>query len=124
MAEETGIAAERVRLVGRLADVPGRVNPFIITPFVGIVAPGAPPVPDGDETIAVFTPPLAALLAPGGVHKGVERLGGVAIESWLFDWQGLHVWGVTGRILAAFVAAVRTEATLSTAIAGAGIPLD
>jgi 8-oxo-dGTP pyrophosphatase MutT (NUDIX family) len=112
--EETGIAADRVRLIGRLDDVRGRVNPFIITPFVGIVAPGPAPIPDGGETIAVFTPPLAALLAPGAVHEGV---GADGIETWHFDWEGLHVWGVTGRILASFVNAARTAKSLRTALA-------
>jgi len=117
LAEETGIAPERVRLIGRLDDVRGRVNPFIITPFVGIVAPGPPPVPDGSETIAVFGPPLAALLAPGAVHQGVERMGAYGIETWLFDWEGMHVWGVTGRILANFVSAARSDESVRAALA-------
>jgi 8-oxo-dGTP pyrophosphatase MutT (NUDIX family) len=121
LAEETAIAPERVRLVGRLDDVRGRVNPFIITPFVGIVAPGPPPVPDGGETIAVFTPPLAALLAPGAVHQGTERLGAYGIETWIFDWEGMHVWGVTGRILATFVETVRAGGALRTALEETGV---
>lgn len=121
LAEETGIAPERVRLVARLDDVRGRVNPFIITPFVGIVSPGPPPVPDGTETVAVFTPPLAALLAPGAVHQGTERVGAFGIETWVFDWEGMHVWGVTGRILAAFVEAARTVGPLRAALEETGV---
>jgi hypothetical protein len=93
------------------------VNPFVITPFVGIIAPGPPPAPDGNETTAIFTPPLAALLAPGAVHEGVERVGAYGIETWVFDWDQLHVWGVTGRILANFVAAARSDEALRTALA-------
>ena len=106
-----------MRLIARLDDVRGRVNPFVITPFVGIVAPGPPPVPDGSETIAVFTPPLAALLAPGAVHEDVERVGAFGIETWVFDWEGMHVWGVTGRILATFVNAARSDESLRAEIA-------
>jgi hypothetical protein len=97
------------------------VNPFIITPFVGIIAPGPPPVPDGSETTAIFTPPLAALLAPGAVHQGVERMGAYGIETWIFDWEGMHVWGVTGRILATFVEAVRGGGPLREALEKTGV---
>jgi len=117
LAEETGTAPERVRLVARLDDVRGRVSPFVITPFVALVAAGPPPVPDGGETIAVFTPPLAAVLAPGAVHEGVERIGAYGVETWVFDWEDMHVWGVTGRILANFVAAARDDASLRAALA-------
>jgi len=122
LAEETAIAPERVRIIGRLADMHGRVNPFLVTPFVGIVAPGPAPIPDGDETMAIFMPPLAALLAPGAVHKGVERVAEHDIETWLFDWNDMHVWGVTGRILAAFLAALREE-PLRSALVAEGLPV-
>jgi ADP-ribose pyrophosphatase YjhB (NUDIX family) len=117
LAEETGIAPKRVRLIGRLDDVRGRVNPFVITPFVALVAEGPAPVPDGGETIAIFTPPLADVLAPGAVHQGVERVGAYGVKTWVFDWEGMHVWGVTGRILASFVAAARNDASLRAALA-------
>lgn len=103
--EELGIAAERVRIVGRLPDVHQRTNTFVVTPLVGVLMPATPVTIDPAETAAVFRVPLAAIVAPGAVQPGFEPVGEGAVETLLFDYDQLHVWGLTARILHDFAAA-------------------
>jgi len=101
--EEIGIAPDRITIVGRLQAVRQRVNAFTVTPFIGVVR-GAPPlVVDGNEVAATHRVPLAAIVAPGAVRPGIEIAAGRRIETQHFDYRGLHVWGLTGRILELFV---------------------
>jgi 8-oxo-dGTP pyrophosphatase MutT (NUDIX family) len=105
LQEEVGVAPERVTIVGRLPEAHQRVNNFVVSPFVGVLQPGTPLTIDATETAAVFTVPLAALVAPGAVHPGIETIGEIAIDTWVFDHGDLHVWGLTGHILHDFVSA-------------------
>ena len=101
--EEIGISPASVAIVGRLSPIRQERNPFNVTPFVAVVAPDTPLVVDLNEASAAHHVPLAAIVAPGAVHPGVEVGGGKAIETAVFDYGGLHVWGLTGRILEMFV---------------------
>jgi 8-oxo-dGTP pyrophosphatase MutT (NUDIX family) len=103
--EELGVPAERVTIVGRLPDAYQRSNNFLVTPFVGVLRSATPLTIDATETAAVFTVPLDAVVAPGAVHPGIETIGEVAIETWVFDYGDLHVWGLTASMLHEFVAA-------------------
>lgn len=105
LREEVGIPADAVRLVARLPQVIQHFNNFSVAPFVGIVRPGTRIAVDESETAAVFTVPLAALVAPGAVRAGFERVGDREIPSYLFDYRDRHVWGLTGRIVHEFVRA-------------------
>jgi len=103
--EELGVPADRVTVVGRLPEAQPRANNFIVTPLVGVLAPRTPLTIDATETAGVFSVPLEAIVAPGAVHPGIETIGERAIETWLFDYGDLHVWGLTGGILREFVCA-------------------
>jgi 8-oxo-dGTP pyrophosphatase MutT (NUDIX family) len=115
--EEVGVAAQRVTIVGRLPDACPRVNNFVVTPFVGVLEPGTPLIIDAAETAAVITVPLHAVVAPGAVRRGSERIGERSISTWVFDYGELHVWGLTAAILQTFVAAWnQTDSVLRAAI--------
>jgi 8-oxo-dGTP pyrophosphatase MutT (NUDIX family) len=103
--EEIGVAPERVRLVGVLPEIAQRVGPFVVTPFVGIIAPGVSFVIDPGETAAVFTVPLERIVAADSLREGVVRLGERIVETLVFEHEERVVWGLTGRILQSFVAA-------------------
>lgn len=105
LEEELGVAAGRVTIVGRLPDAHQRSRAFIVTPFVGVLPPHTALTIDPTETAAVFTVPLEAITAPGAVRRGTERVGDWAIQTWLFDYGTLHVWGLTAGILHDFVTA-------------------
>ena len=101
--EEIGFPAEAVTIVGQLAPVRQQRNVFNVTPFVAVVAPGTPLVVDLNEASAAYRVPLAAILEPGAVRRGVEVRDGHRIHTALFDYGAMHVWGLTGQILEAFL---------------------
>ena len=106
--EEIGLPPSRVTVVGRLPAVRQRTNAFTVTPFVGIVRDAPPAVLDANEVAAIYRVPLAAILAPGAVRPGVEVTPERLVHTFHFDYGGLHVWGLTGRILDLFVARYRS----------------
>ena len=101
--EEIGIAGERITIVERLPAVRQRTNAFTVTPFVGVVRDDVPLIVDANEVAATHRVPLAAIVVSGAVRRGIELAGESRIETYQFDYRGLHVWGLTGRILALFV---------------------
>lgn len=103
LEEEIGVAAERVRVVGRLADSKQELNRFIIAPIVGVLDNQTRFRVDGEEIASVFAVPLAAILAAGAVYEdaGITAARGKAMYA--FDYEGRHVWGFTGRMLKSFV---------------------
>jgi len=100
--EEIGIPADAVTVVDQLEMIPQERNIFDVTTFIGIVAPGTPLVVDLNEASAAYRVPLAALVEPGAVHRGVEVRMEFNIQTWVFDYGPMHVWGLTGNILNEF----------------------
>jgi 8-oxo-dGTP pyrophosphatase MutT (NUDIX family) len=104
--EELGVPRDRVRIVARLDDVTTLAINAHVTPFVGILDP--PPAWTLDhETESVHEVPLAALYAAGAVHEADEHVvhegRRFTVRTWMFDYDGLHVWGATGRMLHALL---------------------
>jgi 8-oxo-dGTP pyrophosphatase MutT (NUDIX family) len=104
--EELGVPRAAVRIVDRLEDVTTLALSVVIAPFVGLL--DAPPAYacDARETESVHEIPLGAVYQPGALHEGFEAVfrDGIAydVKSWLFDYDDIHVWGATARILHAF----------------------
>jgi 8-oxo-dGTP pyrophosphatase MutT (NUDIX family) len=108
--EEIGIPPAAITIVAQLEPILQRQNVFIVTPFVGVVASGSELVVDLNEASDAHRVPLAAILEPGAVHDGIEEVeDGRRIETSQFDYNGLHVWGLTGRILHDFVLLYRAS---------------
>jgi 8-oxo-dGTP pyrophosphatase MutT (NUDIX family) len=101
--EELGVPRERLTIVERLESVVTLSLNVSVTPFLGVLDPPVIYQPDEAETAGVHEVPLAMLYAPGALHEGtetVERDGRTYhVATWLFDHEGLHVWGATGRML-------------------------
>jgi 8-oxo-dGTP pyrophosphatase MutT (NUDIX family) len=114
--EELGIPRSRVRIVDRLEDVVTLALSVTVVPYVGFLDPPAAFAFDRNETQSVHEVPLAAVYEPGALHQGIEPVerGGIAYEvpSWLFDYDGLHIWGATARMLHGLLARYRTSAEL------------
>ncbi len=120
--EELGIPPDRIALVGRLEHVLPGSGRFEIAPFVGVVEPHTKLTIDPSETAGVFEVPLAEIAAPGAVHQGTETVGERRVDTWLFDYEGMHVWGATGRILRHFVVALaRSDSPLREALVARGL---
>ena len=83
LGEELGVTPDRVTIVGRLPALTQSSRRFTVTPVVGILQPHTLLTIDHAETAAVFTITLERDLA----HEHGD----------------LHIWGLTERILKAFV---------------------
>ena len=109
--EELGVPRERVAVVDRLDAVVTLALSVTVEPYVGIVDAPVSFAPDPSEIDSVHEVPLAALYVPGALHRGiepVERDGErLEIPTWLFDYDGLHVWGATARMLHGLVTRYR-----------------
>jgi 8-oxo-dGTP pyrophosphatase MutT (NUDIX family) len=107
LREEVGVVPERVQIVGRLRQVSQRVNTFDVTPFIAVIAPG-PFTIDGSETAGMFTVPLEIVVSEA-LRKGSITIAERIIESYILDYDGRRVWGLTGGILRLFVEAWNDE---------------
>lgn len=115
--EELGVPQTCVRIIDRLEDVTTLALSVVIAPFVGLIDARATFAPNASETQSVHEVPLHALYAPGALSEGFERVvfNGRTLEvrSWLFDYEDLHVWGATARILHSFTIAYSLERVLT-----------
>ncbi len=98
--EETGLSPDHVRPLGFLPCCETSTG-FAIAPLVGHV-PALPPLhPAPEEVAAIFTLPLAHLLAPGAFSR--ETMAGSQRPwSWVIRWQEHCIWGATAAILHEF----------------------
>ena len=107
--EEIGVPPAAVELLASLRPIRQRSNVFTVTPFVGVVAAATPLLVDRNEAAAAHHVPLAAILAEGAVHRAFEPLPDRLLDTYVFDYGPLHVWGLTGRILFDFVMRLQDE---------------
>jgi 8-oxo-dGTP pyrophosphatase MutT (NUDIX family) len=107
--EELGIAASAVTIVGRLDGVHVLRHDVEIAPYVGIVREGTPVVPDASEIAAVYEIPLRALFEPNAVHEAMKAIADFSVRTWVFDYDDVHVWGASARILHDFTRAYPTR---------------
>jgi 8-oxo-dGTP pyrophosphatase MutT (NUDIX family) len=109
--EELGISRTRVRIVDRLEDVVTLALSVTVIPYVGFLDPPVAYAVDAGETQSVHEIPLRAIYERGALHSGIEPVerDGVLyrVPSWLFDYEGIHVWGATARMLHGLVTRYR-----------------
>ena len=94
--EEIGLDPRHVSLLGRLPPQDTRVSNFVITPFVGLVAPEACWQAAPDEVDAIFGLGLDVLLdpdAPRLIDDGLRR------GTWSWPHPDHDIWGATAAIL-------------------------
>lgn len=97
-AEEIGLAADRVMLLGRL---PGYEIPsgFRITPVVGWVEPPFHVVPDAFEVADIFEAPLTYFLDPANYQRRQFHFRGRHRHYLAIPWDGRYIWGATAGML-------------------------
>lgn len=97
-AEEIGLAADRVTLLGRL---PGYEIPsgFRITPVVGWVEPPFHVVPDAFEVADIFEAPLTHFLNPANYQRRQFHFCGRNRHYLAIPWDGRYIWGATAGML-------------------------
>ncbi len=98
-AEEIGLMASDVEVLGELDDVLTISTPYIISPFVAAI-----PWPyqfklDEFETEEIIEIPISSLLDKDCVHQRTEMIGAEEITTYFYHYQGRVIWGATARIL-------------------------
>jgi 8-oxo-dGTP pyrophosphatase MutT (NUDIX family) len=100
--EEVGIPRGEVELIGRLDDVITNSG-FLVAPFVGIVGPSVSYVIQESEVAEVFEVPLEALLAIDNPEVRYVTFRGVSYPAYFYHHRQYEIWGLTGRMLKAFL---------------------
>lgn len=96
--EEIGVPPELVEVVARLDQVI-TVTRFLVTPFVGLVAPNARFTPSPREVERIIEVPLDLVLDRGQYKPTLIKWQGMEFEQPALDYQGDVIWGATGRML-------------------------
>jgi 8-oxo-dGTP pyrophosphatase MutT (NUDIX family) len=106
MEEEVGVSRSLVEVIGRLDDLVTRSG-FIVAPFVGIVATRPEYVIQESEVEALFEIPVERLLAEGNPRIRHVDFKGRKYPAYFYDAGPIEIWGLTGRIVKAFLDLVR-----------------
>lgn len=100
--EEIGLAAADV-------DVVGSLKPFIslhgllVTPFVGLVLPEVPLVPNHHEIETIFHVPIDYLLTDPRTSTDLVSRQGITEMVPTYHYEGHKIWGLTAMILVEFL---------------------
>ncbi len=100
--EEVGIPRGEVELIGRLDDVITNSG-FLVAPFVGIVGPAVSYVIQESEVAEVFEVPLDALMAIDNPEVRYVPFRGKDYPAYFYHYRQYEIWGLTGRMLKAFL---------------------
>jgi 8-oxo-dGTP pyrophosphatase MutT (NUDIX family) len=106
MEEEVGVDRSLVEVIGRLDDVVTRSG-FIVAPFVGILATRPEYVLQETEVDEIFEVPIETLLDEGNPEIRQVDFKGRKYPAYFYRTDQMEIWGLTGRILKAFLDVVR-----------------
>ncbi len=96
--EEIGLPADLVELTGRLPEYVTGTG-YLVTPVVGLLAPGFVPAPSAAEVDQVFELPLSVLLDPAAPQRRRAQYKGRSREFWVWPHAEHYIWGATAAIL-------------------------
>lgn len=96
--EETGLARERIAVVGRLDRYETRTG-FAITPVVGLVRPPFELKPDPFEVAEIFEMPLGFVLRPENRVLHSASFQGTERHFWAVPFGARYIWGATAGML-------------------------
>lgn len=97
-SEEIGLPAERVTVLGHLANY-DTVTGYRVTPVVGWVEPPFDLDPDPVEVADIFEVPLAFLLDPANQQRHHRMLGTLRRDYWAIPFGERYIWGATAAML-------------------------
>ena len=102
-AEEIGLMADEVEVLGELDDMATTVTNYIVTPFVAFISGLHHLKVDGEEVEEIIEVPILALLDKGCLRQETEIIDGVEDTLLFYHYQGRVIWGATARILNQFL---------------------
>ncbi|MFC2072516.1 NUDIX hydrolase, partial [Chloroflexota bacterium] len=101
-AEEIGLAAEAIELLGELDDF-ATTSGYIISPFVAAIPWPYPLKVDPIEVEEIIEVPISVLLDKDCLRQETDTLDGQVITTYFYDYQEKVIWGATARILNQFL---------------------
>ena len=109
--EEIDLSRDLVEVVGELEEMYIPPSNFRVSPFVGLLPPGAEMVIAPDEVEEIFTVPLEELLTPETFRRVLWRRDGRNYEVPVFavEAQRREIWGATAAMTAALLARLGWE---------------
>ena len=99
--EEVGLGAGTVEVLGSLPRY-ATATGYVVTPVVGLVAPGFALRIDSFEVEEVFEPPLAFLMNPAHHERRLIDFGGQRRTFYAMPWEAerrYFIWGATAAML-------------------------
>ena len=100
--EEVGIPRQQVELIGRLDDVVTHSG-FLVAPFAGVIDAPFDYVMQESEVVEVFDVPIETLLDPSNPEVRYVPFKGKQFPSYFYHHGPHEIWGLTGRMLKAFL---------------------
>lgn len=101
--EEIGLPPSRVEVLGRLSDVVS-LHGLKVTPYVGLIPPGLPLIPDRRELDAIFEVPVVDFLDDRRTHTDVIRVEGRDYYVPSYRHDGHVIWGLSAMMLVELLA--------------------
>jgi len=102
-AEEIGLTADEVEILGELDDQVSRTSNYIISPFVALIPWPHPLKIDHWEVEEIIQVPIPALLGKDCLRQETEIIGDEEVTLYFYHYQGQIIWGATARILNQFL---------------------
>jgi len=102
-AEEIGLTADEIEVLGELDDTLTHTSNYIISPFVALIPWPYQLKVDQKEIEEVIEVPILALLNNNGQHEETEIIDDEAATPYFYYYQGKVIWGATARILNQFL---------------------
>ena len=100
--EEVGIPRQSVELIGRLDDVVTHSG-FLVAPFVGIIHERVEYVMQETEVVEIFEVPIEALLDIRNPEVRYVPFRARQYPAYFYHYGRYEIWGLTGRMLKAFL---------------------
>lgn len=100
--EEVGIPPQHVQLIGRLDDLITNSG-FLVAPFVGVITAPVEYVLQEAEVVEVFEVPIDALLDPAQPQVRYVSFRTRNYPAYFYPYGRFEIWGLTGRMLKAFL---------------------
>jgi 8-oxo-dGTP pyrophosphatase MutT (NUDIX family) len=98
-AEEVGLMADDVEVLGELDDFRTIGSGYMISPFIARIPWPYQFKVDGWETEEIIEVPISVLLDKRNVRRSKDFLEGEEIDQYYYHYQDKVIWGATARIL-------------------------
>ena len=102
-AEEIGLMAEAIEVLGELDDTVTVTSGYTVSPFVGFIPWPHTLKVDQREVEEIIKVPISALLDTGCLRKEIKIVDGEAVTLYFYHYQGRVIWGATAKILNQFL---------------------